>query len=168
MKQLTGGPRKEKKDVIIVDIGTKEIILSSKKCLHAIVLIQAKWKMIFTRRKYLKKIEDYREEMEQDFEDRRESLKLIYPEGKKIDLKALQNRLKRVSMRTLNVLKPYVRTTRKPINLYTSFCQIKLTLNELKLKNSKNSQRRMAELAKMVEDNHFKKLKKSGFVLTAK
>ena len=71
-------------------------------------------------------------------------------------------------MRTLNVLKPYTRTVRKPINLYTSFCRIKLSLNELKLKNTKYTQIRIHEFAKLVEHNQFKKLQKSGFVLTAK
>ena len=32
-------------------------------------------------------------------------------------------------MRTLNVLKPYMRVVRKPINNYTAFCGIKLSLN---------------------------------------
>ena len=39
----------------------------------------------------------------EDFEDRRESLKILYPADKKIDLKALENRLKRVSMRNFKV-----------------------------------------------------------------
>ena len=71
-------------------------------------------------------------------------------------------------MRTLNVLKPYTRTIRKPINNFTAFCAAKLTLNEMKIKNAKNSKRRMDEFGKMVMNNHFKSLKKSGFVLTPK
>ena len=71
-------------------------------------------------------------------------------------------------MRTLNVLKPYVRVVKKPINNYTAFCGNKLTLNEMKIKNAKNSSRRMQEFGKMVMENHFKQLMRSGFVLTAK
>ena len=88
--------------------------------------------------------------MEKDFEERLKSLKTIYPKGKKIDLRSLENRLKRVSMRTLNILKPYVRVLKKPINNYTAFCGNKLTLNEMKIKNGKNSARRLQEFGKMV------------------
>ena len=106
--------------------------------------------------------------MEKDFEERLKSLKTIYPKGKKIDLRSLENRLKRVSMRTLNILKPYVRVLKKPINNYTAFCAAKLSLNEMKLKNAKNSIRRMNEFGKMVMMNHYKTLQKSGFVLNPK
>ena len=58
-------------------------------------------------------------------------------------MKAIKDRLKRVSMRTLNILKPYVRTIRKPINNYTSFSQANFSLAELKSKQAKNSSRRL-------------------------
>jgi hypothetical protein len=75
---------------------------------------------------FLIRLEDYREEMQKDFEERINSLKYIYPLGFKLNIKAIQDRLKRVSMRTLNILKPYVRVSRKPINNYTSFSKNKL------------------------------------------
>jgi hypothetical protein len=37
--------------------------------------------------------------------------------------------LKRVSMRINSLAKPYIRTVRKPINLYTSFNKYKFNLN---------------------------------------
>lgn len=91
--------------------------------------------------------------MEIDFQERIKSLKYIYPFGYKLNIKAIQDRLKRVSMRTLNILKPYVRVAKKPINNYTSFSQANFSLAELKAKQSKNSSRRLAEFGKMVELN---------------
>lgn len=80
-------------------------------------------------------------------------MKHLYPLGSKISVKAIKDRLKRVSMRTLNILKPYVRVIRKPINNYTSFSQASFSLAELKSKQAKNSSRRLGEFGKMVELN---------------
>ncbi len=132
------------------------------------IKIQAKWRAVRERRRFLIRLEDYREEMQKDFEERINSLKYIYPLGFKLNIKAIQDRLKRVSMRTLNILKPYVRVSRKPINNYTSFSKTNFSLAELKNKQSKNSSRRLAEFGKMVEHNETHKLMKSGFVVTAK
>jgi hypothetical protein len=59
---------------------------------------------------------------------RKQSLKYIYPHGFKINLKAIKDRLHRVSMRTLNILKPYIRVSKKPINYYTSFSKTNFSL----------------------------------------
>lgn len=91
--------------------------------------------------------------MEKDFSERIASLKYIYPLGTKFNIKSIKDRLQRVSMRTLNILKPYVRVSKKPINNYTSFSQTNFSLAELKNKQSKNSSRRLAEFGKMVESN---------------
>ncbi len=45
----------------------------------------------------------------------------IYPSGRKINFKIIQNRLKRFSMRINNIAQPYIRTYKKQINVYTSF-----------------------------------------------
>lgn len=71
-------------------------------------------------------------------------------------------------MRTANILRPYCRVSKKPINNYTSFCRTGLSLAELKAKQSKNSGRRLAQFGKMVVENERNKIMKSGFVLTAK
>jgi hypothetical protein len=55
-------------------------------------------------------------------------LKYIYPFGKKLNIKAIKDRLNRVSMRTLNILKPYTRVAKKQINNYTSFSQANFSL----------------------------------------
>lgn len=89
-------------------------------------------------------LEDYNELMRKDFEERLKSLKYIYPLGQKINIKAIKDRLKRVSMRTLNILRPYTRVARKPINNYTSFSKTQFSLAELKIKQGKNSSRRLS------------------------
>lgn len=66
--------------------------------------------------------------MKKDLEDRIKSLKHIYPLGQKLNIKAIKDRLKRVSMRTLNILKPYTRVAKKPINNYTSFSKTLFSL----------------------------------------
>ena len=70
-------------------------------------MIQAKWKSIYMRKKFQRIVEDYRERELLDFEERRKSLKRLYPHHIVIDLKALQERLKRVSMRNFKTFKPY-------------------------------------------------------------
>ena len=60
-RQLTGGPRQQKREIIEVDIMTKEIKVSSSSCLKAVIMIQAKWKSIYMRRKFLRIVEDHRE-----------------------------------------------------------------------------------------------------------
>ena len=91
------------------------------------VAIQAKWRAVYHRKRFLSVMEDLREKEKQQFEDQVFSLLRIYPLGKKIDMKAVQNRLKRVNMKIDNILKPYVKVVRKPINHYTSFCLNKLS-----------------------------------------
>ena len=75
---------------------------------------------------------------------------MIYMAGHKVDIRRVKDRITRKSMRTLNIFKPYLRVSKKPINFYTAFCQSELTAKELKIKNGKNSLRRLAELGKMV------------------
>jgi hypothetical protein len=67
-----------------------------------------------------------------------------------------------------NILKPYVRTVKKASNSYTSFCVSKLTLGELKNKHSRNGFIRRAEFGKMVEENQYNLLLRSGIVVTNK
>lgn len=71
-------------------------------------------------------------------------------------------------MRTFNILKPYFRVAKKPINNYTSFCNTNLSLAELKIKQAKNSSRRLAQFGKMIEENQTGKMMRSGFVVNAK
>jgi hypothetical protein len=47
-------------------------------------------------------------------------------------------------MRTLSVLKPYIRVSKKPINNYTSFSNTNFSLPELKIKYAKNSSWRLS------------------------
>lgn len=131
-------------------------------------MIQAKWKSIYARRKFMRVVEDYREKEQIDFEDRKNSLRVLYPPGVKIDWHQLRERLKRVSMRNMTTFKPYERVVRKPINLYTSFSAITLSLNECKIKNILNTPERMAAFGRMVEENDEKGILKSGYVLTSK
>ena len=71
-------------------------------------------------------------------------------------------------MRNFKTFQPYEKVVRKPINLYTSFCAIKLSLNELKIKNIVNNSERLIQFGKMIEKNEYKKIIRSGYVLTAK
>ena len=73
-----------------------------------------------------------------DFQAKLESLKKIYPLNKKIDMKAVENRLKRIHMKISNIIRPYERVIRRPINIYTSFCVSNLTNVELKNKHARN------------------------------
>jgi len=57
--QLTGGPKK-RTSYIVVDLSKKKIFMSSPIILKYIVKIQAKWKAVFLRKKYLSMIEDVR------------------------------------------------------------------------------------------------------------
>jgi hypothetical protein len=50
-RQLTGGP-KENKDYITIDLHRKKIQMTSTKCLKAIIMIQAKWKAVFYKKKF--------------------------------------------------------------------------------------------------------------------
>lgn len=71
-------------------------------------------------------------------------------------------------MKISNILQPYVRVTRRPINSYTSFCVNKLSANELKNKHARNGKIRLSEFMKMVETNQFALLKRSGIVVTSR
>lgn len=97
-----------------------------------------------------------------------DSLFRIYPMGKKIDMKAVESRLKRVNMKIFNIIRPYERVIRRPINVYTSFCVNKLSNMELKNKHTRNGVIRLGEFMKLVETNQFNILKKSGLVVTSK
>jgi len=55
-----------------------------------------------------------------------------------LDVKAIEGRLKRVNMQISNILKPYVRVSKKQINTYISFCVNKMTGTELKSKHARN------------------------------
>lgn len=68
----------------------------------------------------------------------------------------------------VNILKPYERVYRKPINTYTSFCIAKLTPAELKKKYNRNGKISLTEFGKMVQENNHAQLRKSGIVITAK
>ena len=71
-------------------------------------------------------------------------------------------------MKITNILKPYVRVVRRPINLFTSFCLNQLSLADLRGKYSRNGHIRLGEFMKMTEKNDYANLKKSGIVVTAK
>ena len=60
MKQLTGGPSKGVRNYIYVDLSKKKIILSSKDCLKYVVMIQAKWKSVYQRKRFIAMIEKVR------------------------------------------------------------------------------------------------------------
>jgi len=55
-----------------------------------------------------------------------------------LDVKAIEGRLKRVNMQISNILKPYVRVSKKQINTYISFCVNKMAGTELKSKHARN------------------------------
>ena len=71
-------------------------------------------------------------------------------------------------MKITNIIKPYVRNVRRPINVFTSFCVNKMSNVDLKNKYSRNGAIRLGEFSKMVENNQFGLLKKSGIVVTSK
>lgn len=62
-KQLTGGP-KQQGDYISVNLSKKKVFLSSPNIIKYIVKIQAKWKAVFAKKKYLAIIQDVRERQE--------------------------------------------------------------------------------------------------------
>ena len=63
MEQLTGGP-KGQKDFITVDLSKKRVFMSSPLVVKYVIKIQAKWKAIYQRNRYLSAIEDVREKQE--------------------------------------------------------------------------------------------------------
>jgi hypothetical protein len=104
--QLTGGPRK-KGNYVVVDLTKKKIFMSSPVILKYIVKIQAKWKAVYQRKRYLCALEEFRENRESEFETKLASLRVIYPVNKRIDMKAVESRLKRISMKISNIIRPY-------------------------------------------------------------
>jgi hypothetical protein len=60
-KQLTGGPKKQG-DYISVDLSKKKVFLSSPTIVKYIVKIQAKWRAVFMKKRYLTLIQDVREQ----------------------------------------------------------------------------------------------------------
>ncbi len=71
-------------------------------------------------------------------------------------------------MKINNIIKPYIRNVRRPINVFTSFCVNKMNNVDLKNKYSRNGAIRLGEFTKMVENNQFGLLKQSGIVVTSK
>jgi len=59
-------------------------------------------------------------------------------------MKMVENRLKRINMKITNIIKPYERAVKRPINVFTSFCVNKLTNVELKSKHDRNGTIRLA------------------------
>jgi hypothetical protein len=106
----------------------KAVILESKKCLQYIIKIQTIWRKHYYRKIYLKMRDENRRLEEEDFERKYDRLWRIYPLGKKLNYEQIKNRLKRFSMRIMNLAKPYVRSYKKPINLFTSFSRYNFTL----------------------------------------
>lgn len=136
-KQLTGGPQK-KGDYISVDLNRKKVFLSSPLILRHVIRIQAKWKAVYQRKRYLAAIQEAREHQEAQFMAKVDSLFKIYPVDKKIDMRAVESRLKRISLKIANVIRPYERVVRRPITVFTSFCLGKLGNVELKNKHARN------------------------------
>ncbi len=68
----------------------------------------------------------------------------MYPLGKKINFHLIMHNVQKINMRIINILKPYIRVSRKPINGFTSFCITNLNLNQLKNKYSRNGKIRLA------------------------
>lgn len=71
-------------------------------------------------------------------------------------------------MQISNIIKPYLRVIRRPINHFTSFCSNNLSLSEIKIKYARNGRIRLNEFVKMVESNQYSLLVKSGIVVTSK
>jgi hypothetical protein len=106
------------------------------------------------RKRYLSMLEDHKLEQSRDFQERLFTLKRLYPPGIKINLKAIENRLKRVSMRIQSFLKPYIKCLKKPINIFTRFSKLSFSLAELKMTHrDSNSNERLATFGRMVERN---------------
>lgn len=51
-RQLTGGPRNQR-DYLMVDLSKKKVILSSPLIVKSVIKIQAKWKAVYGRKKFL-------------------------------------------------------------------------------------------------------------------
>lgn len=83
-------------------------------------------------------------------------------------MRAIEGRLRRVNMKISNILQPYVRVARRPINSYTSFCVNRLSASELKSKHARNGKIRLGEFMKMVEGNQYALLKRSGIVVSSR
>ncbi len=71
-------------------------------------------------------------------------------------------------MKLTSILHPYVRTPKRPTNTYTAFCTSTLSPAELKNKHARNGQIRLGEFARMVEQNQYAMLLKSGIVVTSR
>ena len=167
MQQLTGGPRQQP-DFITVDLSKKKVYLSSPSIIKKIIKIQAKWKAVYQCEKFRELIEQVRERRRVAFEYKVSSLYELYPSERHIDLKAIESRLKRVNMKITNIIKPYIRNIRRPINVFTSFCVTKTSNLELKNKYARNGSIRLGQFAKLVESDQFPLLKRSGIVVTSK
>lgn len=60
-QQITGGP-KNLFHSIRVDLTRKKIAMSSPKCLKFIIIIQAKWRAIYQRKKYKARLDLLKEQ----------------------------------------------------------------------------------------------------------
>ena len=81
--------------------------MSSPLVVKFIVKIQAKWRAVSQRKKYLLKMQEEREKRQVKFEEKLVSLKKIYPPGKKIEMRMVENRLQRIHMKISNIIRPY-------------------------------------------------------------
>ena len=71
-------------------------------------------------------------------------------------------------MKLNSILHPYVRTPKRPTNIYTAFCTNTVSSSELKNKHARNGQIRLGEFARMVEQNQYGMLCRSGIVVTSR
>jgi hypothetical protein len=141
-RQITGGPKQEE-TFITVDLSKKQVYLSSPTIIRHVIAIQAKWRSVYQRKRFLQVLEEAREKERAEFEAKVESLQKLYPPDRKVDLKAVEGRLRRVHMKLANILHPYVRTPRRPTVIYTAFCTNRLSAAELKSKHARNGQIRL-------------------------
>ena len=60
-QQISGGPKK-KTDYVTVDLSKKKIYMSSPLIVKYVIKIQAKWRAVSLRNKYLLKLQDIKEQ----------------------------------------------------------------------------------------------------------
>lgn len=87
-KQISGGPKREE-HFITVDLSKKQVYMSSPGLIKYVIAIQAKWRSVYQRKRFLVTLEETREKERLDFEEKVASLKRLYPLDKKVDLKAV-------------------------------------------------------------------------------
>lgn len=68
-KQISGGPKKQEK-YVIVDLSKKQVYMSSPTLVKHIVAIQAKWRAVFTQKRFAAMLEESRESKRKQFAEK--------------------------------------------------------------------------------------------------